>query len=772
MLRFRDAKLGRVLAIYASGSFAVLQAIDLFQDRIDLPGWTFGAALTLLIIGLPVVITTAIVQTHDFKSRVVEKHFTWRRSLGAGALAFGILLSTTGYLARDRFGGSEKLDAHLVAVFPFRVSGAESSLEYLSEGMVDVLAAKLSGESGMRAADPRTAIAAYGRIDNERPELEQIIRAARSIGARNVIVGEVAGTPSQLTINASLINTRTGRSVQHFVTGPADSLAKRVDELAAVLLSLEAGEPRDRLAALTTTSLPALRSYLAAEAAARHSDHPDAMRAYASALDADSTFALAALGIIVQATWGGTAVLPDGSVERARRIAFEQRSRLSELDRLKLSGFLTSNYPLPSGEVPKCKVWPKVVARAPDRAEAWHHMADCYYHFGEYLGLADWQERARINFEKSLALDSTFLPNLEHLIPLAVIRRDLAEVRKLAALAERQNAKAAFMNEARWWSRYLEGRPLTELVMIDSLVNGKTNPIYLTTGRALVAHQLLMRHTEDVALADTLLGLAMVRGKTMAAGDVPASLGAYITMMRGQHTEAVRYLSKLGTVNKGGGAQNVLFAAMYADIPRELAAPYADSLERRLGALPEDSIREDWRNPLCALEQWRLWQGDASRTERTLRLLRSDVPDPAIRRVRRPTAVLCAEVVEAVRATVLKQPNAVALALRVDSLSAEYPQYAGFHFTMRIAASRLLELNGRLPEARAAVRRVAYDIFWPHYYGSQLLQGARLSAKVGDKEEAIRNYRTYLAFRTHADSSGRAVDQQVRHELEALTAKR
>ena len=70
-----------------------------------------------------------------------------------------------------------------------------------------------------------------------------------------------------------------------------------------------------------------------------------------------------------------------------------------------------------------------------------------------------------------------------------------------------------------------------------------------------------------------------------------------------------------------------------------------------------------------------------------------------------------------------------------------------------------------------AVRRVSFDNFNPYYLGTQLLQEARLSAKLGDTNEAIRNYRTYLALRVRADSSGQAVDRQVRHELAQLTGE-
>ncbi len=54
-------------------------------------------------------------------------------------------------------------DARVVAVLPFRVAGADPALQYLREGMVDLLAIKLTGEGGPRAADPRAVLSAWRR---------------------------------------------------------------------------------------------------------------------------------------------------------------------------------------------------------------------------------------------------------------------------------------------------------------------------------------------------------------------------------------------------------------------------------------------------------------------------------------------------------------------------------------------------------------------------------------------------------------------------------
>src|SRR5439155_27100716 len=58
---------------------------------------------------------------------------------------------------------NEPTDARLVAVFPFRVAGADPELGYLREGIVDLLAVKLTGEGGPRALDPRAVLSNWRR---------------------------------------------------------------------------------------------------------------------------------------------------------------------------------------------------------------------------------------------------------------------------------------------------------------------------------------------------------------------------------------------------------------------------------------------------------------------------------------------------------------------------------------------------------------------------------------------------------------------------------
>jgi eukaryotic-like serine/threonine-protein kinase len=59
----RRAKLLRILAVYLTTAFVVLQAVDIFVDRLALPDWFFPGAIVLLLVGLPIIVATALVQS-------------------------------------------------------------------------------------------------------------------------------------------------------------------------------------------------------------------------------------------------------------------------------------------------------------------------------------------------------------------------------------------------------------------------------------------------------------------------------------------------------------------------------------------------------------------------------------------------------------------------------------------------------------------------------------------------------------------------------------
>ena len=103
--RARSARLLRVLIVYVIASFGVLEAVDLLGERFGLPTWFFPVGVALLLIGLPVVCATALIQAGPRAERglheielpqeqprapwTAPRHwFTWKRAILGGVLAF------------------------------------------------------------------------------------------------------------------------------------------------------------------------------------------------------------------------------------------------------------------------------------------------------------------------------------------------------------------------------------------------------------------------------------------------------------------------------------------------------------------------------------------------------------------------------------------------------------------------------------------------------------------------------------------------------------
>ena len=62
LLETSGRSLWQVLALYTGASWVVLQVVDVVKDNMGLPDWVFPFALLLLLVGLPIIVATAMVQ--------------------------------------------------------------------------------------------------------------------------------------------------------------------------------------------------------------------------------------------------------------------------------------------------------------------------------------------------------------------------------------------------------------------------------------------------------------------------------------------------------------------------------------------------------------------------------------------------------------------------------------------------------------------------------------------------------------------------------------
>jgi serine/threonine-protein kinase len=337
-----------------------------------------------------------------------------------------------------------------IAVLPF--AARDSALANWREGLVDLVSLDLSGVAGLRPVDSRTLLARWReRVTGaDTPELATALEVAERTGARYAVVGSVMANGPDLLLTAG-VHEMADRTMLGTARSqaPADSIFALVDrmtlEILRLILSREARElPPIDLARVSTTSLPALKSYLEGEVFFRRSQFESAAEAYARAVEADSNFVLGRYRLGLSRWWvGGPPSVPDlfdaevGPVADrlpAHEAAVFRASRLRQRD-------IRAARELLEGEVR----W------HPDDAETWHELGELYHHSGgQALAPPEAADRA---FAKAIELDSTFTLPYIHRIDHAISVGDGSSAARLLGTFTRLAPESPYVA----WYRLVTG---------------------------------------------------------------------------------------------------------------------------------------------------------------------------------------------------------------------------------------------------------------------------------------------------------------------------
>jgi serine/threonine-protein kinase len=732
--------------------------VSVEQRRANLP-----AGLARLIMGLlqkrpadrpqnadeVLVALEAVGTPSEGTATVAVRHRPARRGrwlAAGGVVAAGLVLSLAWFGARPRHGSTNR---QVVAIAPFRVAGADSSLSYLREGMVDLLATKLGGTASLRPADPRTVLAAWGQTGAGAGELREAdaIRIASEVGAGRLVEGEVVGGGRALTVNARIIDVPGGgTSAQASAEGPADSLPQLVDRLAANLLALGAGEEAQRLDALTSTSLPALRSYLDGEALLRRGAFKDASRKFRDAQALDSMFALAGVGAMRAAEWYDNDDAP-------ARAAWRHRDRLSRRDLARLETILGPRYPAPSSMGDYIKAAERFAQLAPDSPDAWYKLGDYLFHNGPLAGLTDTYRRASAAFNRSLSLDSTYAPTVQHLSEIAAGLDDSAGVRRGLALLNRFDSTSAIAQARRWHVAAFLGdtAEMLKALASDSMLD--PGPWYVTFYS--LDTPLDLRGTEGI------YPRALARSASADDRADIEQIWSRYELMRGHPSHEPPLVDTPLPVRQTYAVLDALFAD--GDSARGRAA--GEALQGQLGR-PLPAGDENQVSARFAAGQYAVATRRADLARRAIADLRAARADSGSAwQLDLPRA--CALLLEAQMAAASRAADAAERLRQLDSSLAD-PVWVPLASYGNLIAARLHEDRGEIPAALAAVRRRRVGIAWFPHYVQYLREEGRLAALTGDRQGAIRAYRHYLALRGEAEPGLQAEVRRVREELEAV----
>ena len=678
----------------------------------------------------------------------------------AAAAAIGAALGYDRLTAPAAPAASEDV----VAVAPFRTTGAVPELAYLREGMVDLFAATLTGEGGPRSLDPRAFLGAWRRAagsDTSDLARDRALALAERLGAGRLLLGAVTGSGERLTLTLTLLRVRDGRAEgQVRVAGPADSLAELVDRAAAEMLVRGAGEAA-RASALAGVPLAALRPYLDGQRLYRRARFRDAADAYARALDQDSTFALAALDLVSAAGWYGD----PAHQQRGLAVLAREQGRLAPRDRMEFEAVIGPDYPAASLMADLISAAERYTRGQPENPDSWFWLGDRLLHFGPAVGAPDAHARAIAAFERALALDSTFAPAMEHLALLTARAGDTAATRRAAALYLASDSAAEDADGIRWRLAALTGDTAT-------LRDIRRRATSLSAVSAHTISDVSQLDGVDLEGAEAILearrrsGLSGTGG---GPGEVAELLQAHdLAMNRGRIERAARILGQLAARGTPGTpAPRVLERdqvrdALFWDGDSLAGARAAAALARRVeGARGVTADSADHWADRCALETWRLARGDTSTARASVAALRRVAGE-----MRLDEAFTCIPVLEAMHADAARSPDRDAALARLDAAMRRGPGASGY--IGNLVAARLLEQRGDLAGALAAVRRHEYFYARPVLLSTYARETGRLAARVGDRAGALEAYRRYLALRASPDARLAPEVEFVRREVARL----
>lgn len=670
-----------------------------------------------------------------------------RRLVARGATGIVTLAAVVGVVLLARLGGRAKPVMRggpaLVAVVPFHVVGRDSALR---DGLFDLLSSRFTGEAGLTSIDPRLVAQSWNAASKSGPpSVDETLRLARGLGAARVVAGEIVSASDSTAIAARLYDVATGKVVAaaRADASLASSPSGIADRLSIELLARAAGEPDDRIPELVNRPLIAARKYVAAQLAYKSARYAEAERLYAQALDADSTFGAAGLGLAMANSW---TVIND-HYGQGRDAAMHHLAAMSDRDRAFAIAFFGPDPALgPAQPAPVyLKRWEDLVEKYPDWTEAWYQLGDRYYHYGGLSGLADAPDRALTAFRRALAQDSTFAAPLHHLVELYAAHGDLSSLRTVGAryfaanpTVDRDRSAigwemATALGDAGWLRRIranVDSMPREDLTRIVWVTDANGWPAADAERAATLVDRKAGTVSEHEHAAILLFALSMNRGHEQEARVAAAALGAQFPD---------RPVSALWD----------LYGAMFGDGDTALAADAARRLEEFARASNAgDHVRRDQHDQAaCLLGVYRATRNDLAAARTAFDRVTADARAEDNNFAKR-NADVCLAMLSATIATTARASDARLEVARLDTilLRERVPPHVILEAGTLLAA-RLHAALGDTAAALVAARRREHLTGEPLFLSSELRLESQFARATRDTADATRAAARLAALR-------------------------
>ena len=213
----------RVAALYAAGSWALLQLADVFFPILGLPDWAITTFLAAAALGFPVTILLAwifeITPAGIVETDSMNEDFGHLRLSPARLVELALLIALVGlvgYLYFDRLSSDRETGAARttaagdgrpsVAVMAFQNMSEDPSAEYFGDGLAEEILNLLARLNELNVA-ARTSSFYYKGKDVDLREVGQ------KLGVDHILEGSVRRSGDKVRVTAQLIDMETGYHV-------------------------------------------------------------------------------------------------------------------------------------------------------------------------------------------------------------------------------------------------------------------------------------------------------------------------------------------------------------------------------------------------------------------------------------------------------------------------------------------------------------------------------------------------------------------------------
>ncbi len=538
VLEIHRRSLWQVLLVYFGASYAILEAVDLFIDRLGLPEWVFQSALVLLFIGLPVVMVTALVQAGGSAqtrpdptllaadeaggglaaSARLRGLFTWRNAISGGVLAFALwgaiaaswlVLGAPGLFivraeAADFFSAQDRV---VVADFENATEQAVLGLAIREAIVTDLDQSEYV--NAVAGAELNDVLSRMRLPDTAKVDEGMAVEIAQREGYPAVVSGSVTPMGAGYQLTARIIEASSGEVAVRLRETANDEteVVAAVEKLSHLVRrhlgeSLPAVRRSKPLPSVTTASLAALELYAEGRAYGRRGDDASALPLLEQAVGLDTAFAAAYRALSV--AYGNLGNMAAGQTNADK--AYRHAERLVDNERL-LTGALYHSYRDRWDSV--AYYYQLVIDRDPENSAAVNNLGDAYGRMGRH-------EEALTLYRRIVEADST---NAVGYVNLAIGASTLGRhaVAESAVVVMRERFPGAFYT---LMADFLYAQSSDDFERAEAVAGelaANASPFYGTWGQWFLAAVAAMHGQVDraLALADSSMELAVEAGATL-----------------------------------------------------------------------------------------------------------------------------------------------------------------------------------------------------------------------------------------------------------------